>query len=212
MKLDPEVALENRKMARDCLILTALMGAGFLIARRFDLSVFFGLLIGYALAVGNFYFMSVGLTQALSTGDETAAKLKIRQSYLIRTLVMLAVMAFSLWTERIHWVPVVASVFYPRIILAARGAWTWILRRRHPEAPEPAAEVRSLPDAAGEEAPDKAPDEIRDEARKEDGQEEPDEFEKFVKHFAKGPVPGEEKKDALPAEKPEDPGDSSGQS
>ena len=203
MKLDPEVALENRKMARDCLILTALMGAGFLIARRFDLSVFFGLLIGYALAVGNFYFMSVGLTQALSTGDETAAKLKIRQSYLIRTLVMLAVMAFSLWTERIHWVPVVASVFYPRIILAARGAWTWIERRRHPEAGEPAVEVRSLPEAPGTESRDEEPKEAREE---EDG---PDEFEKFVRHFSKGPVPGEEKKDGPPAgEKPEDPGDS----
>ena len=173
MKLDPEVLAENRKMARDCLILTAVMAAGFLVARRFDLSVVWGLLIGYALAVGNFYFMSVGLTKALSTGDETAAKTKIRQSYLIRTLVMLAVMAFSLWTERIHWVPVIASVFYPRIVLAMRGAWTWIRRRRHPEEePEPAA--REIPAEPEEE-------------------ESPDEFEKFVSHFSKGPVPGEEK-------------------
>ena len=172
MKLDPEVLDENRKMARDCLILTAVMAAGFLVARRFDLSVVWGLLIGYALAVGNFYFMSVGLTKALSTGDETAAKTKIRQSYLIRTLVMLAVMAFSLWTERIHWVPVIASVFYPRIVLAMRGAWTWIRRRRHPEEePEPAA--REIPAEPEEETPD--------------------EFEKFVSHFSKGPVPGEEK-------------------
>ena len=173
MKLDPEVLDENRKMARDCLILTAVMAAGFLVARRFDLSVVWGLLIGYALAVGNFYFRSVGLTKALSTGDETAAKTKIRQSYLIRTLVMLAVMAFSLWTERIHWVPVIASVFYPRIVLAMRGAWTWIRRRRHPEEkPEPAA--REIPAEPEEE-------------------ESPDEFEKFVSHFSKGPVPGEEK-------------------
>ena len=173
MKLDPEVLAENRKMARDCLILTAVMAAGFLVARRFDLSVVWGLLIGYVLAVGNFYFMSVGLTAALSTGDETAAKTKIRQSYLIRTLVMLAVMAFSLWTERIHWVPVIASVFYPRIVLAMRGAWTWIRRRRHPEEePEPAA--REIPAEPEEE-------------------ESPDEFEKFVSHFSKGPVPGEEK-------------------
>ena len=172
MKLDPEVLAENRKMARDCLILTAVMAAGFLVARRFDLSVVWGLLIGYALAVGNFYFMSVGLTAALSTGDETAAKTKIRQSYLIRTLVMLTVMAFSLWTERIHWVPVIASVFYPRIVLAMRGAWTWIRRRRHPEEePEPAA--REIPAEPEEE-------------------ESPDEFEKFVSHFSKGPVPGEE--------------------
>ena len=172
MKLDPEVLDENRKMARDCLILTAVMAAGFLVARRFDLSVVWGLLIGYALAVGNFYFMSVGLTKALSTGDETAAKTKIRQSYLIRTLVMLAVMAFSLWTERIHWVPVIASVFYPRIVLAMRGAWTWIRRQRHPEEePEPAA--REIPAEPEEETPD--------------------EFEKFVSHFSEGPVPGEEK-------------------
>ena len=180
MKLDPEVLAENRKMARDCLILTAVMAAGFLVARRFDLSVVWGLLIGYALAVGNFYFMSVGLTAALSTGDETAAKTKIRQSYLIRTLVMLAVMAFSLWTERIHWVPVIASVFYPRIVLAMRGAWTWIRRRRHPEEePEPAAR--------------EIPAEPLNESLNEQEEETPDEFEKFVSHFSKGPVPGEEK-------------------
>ncbi|MBQ3815650.1 MAG: ATP synthase subunit I [Clostridia bacterium] len=180
MKLDPEVLAENRKMARDCLILTAVMAAGFLVARRFDLSVVWGLLIGYALAVGNFYFMSVGLTAALSTGDETAAKTKIRQSYLIRTLVMLAVMAFSLWTERIHWVPVIASVFYPRIVLAMRGAWTWIRRRRHSEEePEPAAREISA--------------EPLNESLNEQEEETPDEFEKFVSHFSKGPVPGEEK-------------------
>ena len=189
MKLDPEVLDENRKMARDCLILTAVMAAGFLVARRFDLSVVWGLLIGYALAVGNFYFMSVGLTKALSTDavrlmgeivKETAAKTKIRQSYLIRTLVMLAVMAFSLWTERIHWVPVIASVFYPRIVLAMRGAWTWIRRRRHPEEePEPAAR--------------EIPAEPLNESLNEPEEETPDEFEKFVSHFSKGPVPGEEK-------------------
>ena len=181
MKLDPEVLDENRKMARDCLILTAVMAAGFLVARRFDLSVVWGLLIGYALAVGNFYFMSVGLTKALSTGDETAAKTKIRQSYLIRTLVMLAVMAFSLWTERIHWVPVIASVFYPRIVLAMRGAWTWIRRRRHPEEePEPAA--REIP-----------AEPLNESLNEQEEEESPDEFEKFVSHFSKGPVPGEEK-------------------
>ncbi|MCR5682461.1 MAG: ATP synthase subunit I [Clostridiales bacterium] len=194
MKLDPEVLEENRKMAVGCLICSLLMAVGFLIARRFDLSVLFGIVIGFLLAVGNFFFMSVGITRALATGDEAAAKTKMRSSYIVRTIVMLAVMALSLAVDRIHWLPVLASVFYPRIVLTARNLWSWYQAKKHPLPPE-------------EEAPrtDADPDAIparslpADDADA-DGDEKPDEFEKFVSHFSKGPVPGKEQKnDGAPA-------------
>ncbi len=173
MKLDPEVAAGNRKMARDCLILSLLMAVGFLIVRRFDLSVVYGLLIGLALAVGNYYFLSVGVTRALSTGDEFWAKRMIRQSFVLRTAVMLTVIGVSVWiwtkNEAIHWVPVVASVFYPRIVLGLRETWKWYRHRNDPPA--------EGPDDANEPEPEE----------EEDGE---DEFEKFVSHFSKGPVPG----------------------
>ena len=189
MKLDPEVIRENRNMALGCACCSLAMAVGFLIARRFDLSALLGILAGFLLSVGNFFFMSVGITKALDTGDEAAAKAKMRSSYIARTIVMLAVMALSLAVDWIHWLPVLASVFYPRIVLTARNLWALYRRRKHPE--EEPAPARSLPEEDGEE---------------EDAEEEPDEFEKFVGHFSKGPVPGERKKDPEPgpADRPED--------
>ena len=183
MKLEPEVIRENRNMALGCACCSAAMAIGFLIARRFDFSVALGILVGFLLAVGNFYFMSLGITKALATGDETAAKARMRSSYIARTIVMLAVMALSLAVDWMHWLPVLASVFYPRIVLTARSLWTWYRHKRSPEE-DPVPAARSVP---GED--------------EEDGEEKPDEFEKFVGHFAKGPVPGEEKKN--PSDKDE---------
>ena len=174
MNLDPEVKTELKKMARDCLILSVLMALGFLLFGMMSMAVVYGLLIGYALAVGNFFFLSVGVTRALDTGDEAAAKRIMLTSRTLRTVVMLAVMGVCIWTwthsERIHWLPVVAAAFYPRIVIAARGWIAWFLHRKDP-APETA-------------------EPYEDDA---DEEEEEDGFEKFVGHFAKGPVPGEEK-------------------
>ena len=194
MKLDPEVLDENRKMAVGCLCCSLAMAVGFLVARRFDLSVLFGIVIGFLLAVGNFFFMSVGITRALATGDEVTAKAKMRSSYIVRTIVMLAVMALSLAVDWIHWLPVLASVFYPRIVLTARSLWSWYKAKKNP-----------LPPASGEDAPESAEADLSDPdavpARSlpaddyEDGEDSPDEFEKFVSHFSKGPVPGKDRKD-----------------
>jgi len=174
MKLDPEVRSELLKMARDCLILSLVMALGFLIFGKLNAAAVYGLLIGYALAVGNFFFLSLGVTRALDTGDEAAAKRVMLLSRTVRTVVMLAVMGVCIWvwtqSERIHWLPVAAAAFYPRIIIGVRGMLAWYLHRKDP-APEGSAPY---------------PEEDEDEEAKED------EFEKFVGRFSKGPVPGEE--------------------
>ena len=178
MKLDPEVLAENKKMALGCLWCSLAMALGFLIARRLDFAVVLGIVVGFLLAVGNFYFMSVGITRALATGDEITAKKKMRVSYIFRTVVMLAVMALSLVVDWMAWLPVLASVFYPRIILTVRNLLLTLDRKRHPE------KYREEEEAAAAAA---VPYEDDEEEENEDG------FEKFVSHFSKGPVPGEEK-------------------
>ncbi len=196
MKLDPEVLEENRKMAVGILCCSLLMAVGFVIARRFDLSVLLGLIVGFLLAAGNFFFMSVGITRALATGDEAAAKAKMRSSYIVRTIVMLAVMALSLAVDHIHWLPVLASVFYPRIVLTARNLWSWYRAKKHPLPPEESPETLPDPDAA----PDAVPARSLPADEEEDEEDRPDEFEKFVSHFSKGPLPGKEpKNDGSPA-------------
>ena len=174
VKLDPEVRGELFKMARDCLILSLVMALGFLVFGKLNLAAVWGLLIGYALAVGNFFFLSVGVTRALDTGDEAAAKRVMLASRTARTVVLLGVMGVCVWiwtqSERIHWLPVVAAAFYPRIVIAARGLFAWYA---HKKDPAPAQTERT-----------EEPEEPEEETE--------DEFEKFVGHFSKGPVPGEE--------------------
>lgn len=61
-----------------------------------------GTLVGYVLSFGNFVLMSVGVLKALETGDEVMAKLKMRRSYVFRTVVMLAVIGVSIAVEFVN--------------------------------------------------------------------------------------------------------------
>lgn len=165
MKFDPEVKKEIKFMALGCALCSAVVMLVFAFIGKFDLSVLFGALVGYVLAVGNFILMSYGVVKALETGDEASAKLKMRSSYIWRTIVMLGVMALAIAFEAVHWVPVLISVFYPRIIITARGIFNNIRARKNPPP-----DYEPLPD--------------------DDEEEKTDEFEKFVSGFSKGSVPG----------------------
>ena len=162
MKIDPIVKKETGYMALGSLICTAVVALVFVLLRKFDVTVALGCLVGYVLTVGNFFVMSNTLTKAISTGDEVTAKLKMKQSYVTRSVVMLVVMGASIVLEQIHWVPVIASVFYPRIVIFVRGIVQNIRNRKNP--------------------PEENPDNY---VKWEDDEEETDEFEKFVGGFSK---------------------------
>lgn len=147
-----------------------------------------GCVIGWLLSFGNFFFMSLGVTKALETGDENTAKLKMRSSYIGRTIVMLAVMAVSLVIEQIHWLPVVASVFYPRIVITANNLFGLARSRKKHLAGEDESETVGGEDGVQTAENVKAEEELNEEP------EETDELEKFMKGFYKGSVPGEENK------------------
>lgn len=177
MKLDPIVKKETGLMAAGCLACTVVLALVFVVLGKFDLTVALGCLVGYALAVGNFFVMSCTLTKAIASGDEVTAKLKMKQSYVTRSVVMLVVMAVSIVVEWIHWVPVIAAVFYPRIIIFIRGIVQNIRAAKHPEEQTESVEESE-----------------KQYVKWEDDEEESDEFEKFVSGFSKAPVP-EAKKD-----------------
>ncbi len=166
MKLDPEIKKDVGFMAVGCGVCSVIVAAVFAVIGKFDMSVLIGTVVGYILAFGNFVSMTYGVIKALETGDENAAKLKMKSSYTVRTIIMLAVMGASIVLDFIHWVPVIVSVFYPRVIITARNVWRGITHKGGDEA---VSEVTSS-----------APSPIEDE------EEETDEFEKFVSGFSKG--------------------------
>lgn len=134
MKLDPIVKRETGYMALGCLVGTAVTALVFVLLGRFDMSVALGCLIGYVMTVGNFFWMSCALSLALEE-DEVATQLKMKRSYVLRSVIMLVVMGASIVLDGIHWVPVVAAVFYPRIIIFLRGIVQSIKDRNAPTPP-----------------------------------------------------------------------------
>ena len=181
MNLAPEVKKQIRIMAIGCAICAALVFAGFCIFDKFSPALLIGTVLGYAIAIGNFYFTSVGVTLAVETGDEVAAKRKLRSSYIIRTIVILALLVGSILLSQkygiINGIPVAAGVFYVRIVIAAMSVVNYFKLKNAPPLP---------PEENGEEKAQPSPAEEDEEEEKEDG------FEKFVGHFAKGPIPGKD--------------------
>ena len=176
MRLEKEVKQEINKITLGSLICSVIIVAVFLIIKKLDAAVLIGAAIGFVYSSANFFFMSVGITNALATGDETAAKMKLRSSYMTRTVAMLAIVAASLLLDFINPIPVLISVFYAKIIITVCNLWdTYVLKKNVSETIE-----NPIPYVEDE--------------------EENDEFEKFVGRFSKGPVPGEENKNDNKAE------------
>lgn len=139
MKLDPVVKRETAYIAASSFVCAAVIQLVFFLLGEWDLSVALGGVVGWILAVGNFFLMSLDVQRAVECGDENQAKLKMRASYTWRMMAMLAGMVVSFIVDAIHWVPVVASVFYPRIVITVRQLWQKYVLKIPEETPAASA-------------------------------------------------------------------------
>ena len=189
MNLAPEVKKQIRIMALGCAACALLVLVGFVVFDKFSIQLVLGTVVGYLLAIGNFYFMSIGVTLAVETGEEIAAKRKLRVSYAFRTVGILTILVASIILSQkygvINWIPVAAGVFYVRIVIAAMSVVKYFKLKNAPLLP-PEEDDGDKPESDDPE---------------EDEEAEEDEFEKFVGHFAKGPVPGKDTKEAKDGKK-----------
>lgn len=88
---------ETGIVACGVLLCTALMNLVFAMLGQFDFSVLLGGAVGAFLALGNFFFMALGISLAAYKAENqeiNAGKLLVRNSYLLRLLV-LAVLLFT---------------------------------------------------------------------------------------------------------------------
>jgi len=167
MRFDKEIRQNLIFMAVGCGICSVLAVLAAWIIGQLTMPVLLGCLVGWILSFGNFFFMTVGIIMALETGDEKEAKRKMRNSRIFRTVIMLGIIALTiLFPHYVHWLPVILSTFYPRILITAKGYWDFFRHRNDP-VPE---NLNPVPD---------------------EDEEDEDGFEKFVGHFSKGNVPGE---------------------
>ena len=88
---------ETGIVAAGVLLCTAVMVGVFAMLGKYDVSILLGGAAGALLAVGNFFFMAVGITLAADKAEKqevNAGKLLARNSYMLR-LLALAVLLFA---------------------------------------------------------------------------------------------------------------------
>ena len=130
MKPQEAVVKETGHIAIGTLILTAVMLIVFAVIGRFSLNVLFGGLYGCALAVANFFFLGMTVKRVAESapklqGEEAdpdavkLAKLKMRQSYMLRMLLGAGLLIVALAVLKLNWIACVCPLIFPRITISA---------------------------------------------------------------------------------------------
>ncbi len=126
MKPQKAVVQETRRIAVGTAILCAAMLAVFLVLGRMSWQVALGALIGYALAVGNFFVMAMDvqrLMDGVDPGEDGAvkkAKAKMRLSYNRRMLAIVLLLAAAILWLGVNWITAVAPLVFPSLVIKAR--------------------------------------------------------------------------------------------
>ena len=117
MKIDPTVRKETGYIAIVTLLAGVLQQAVFLILGKWTLSVLLGGVYGWAVALGNFFFMCLSIQKAVSQEEKDAkSTLKFSQSMRLLALFLLAMAAF--YAPFLHSVSAVIPYLYPRLAIA----------------------------------------------------------------------------------------------
>ena len=119
------VKKEVRRVAVGSLILTAAMLVVFALLGRMNLSVLLGGLYGCLLAVGNFFFLGVTVKRIADTENAAdpeqiaQAKLKMRSSYITRTVITGALLIVGLAVFKFNWIACLLPMIFPRVAILA---------------------------------------------------------------------------------------------
>ena len=129
MKPDKAVKKETGILLLGTLILCGVLCGIFAIVKKFDYTVVTGTLLGGLASVANFFFM--GLTIQSAVGKEPdMAKKKIQLSYTVRMLALLGVLGVGVYLPYFHWLAVLVSALFPRVIILFRGI---VLKKQEPQ-------------------------------------------------------------------------------
>lgn len=126
-KIDPTVKKETAIIAGGSALCSVIMNLIFFLIAKYtnvcvyDYTVITGSILGWAIAVLNFLLMGVTVQKAVLIEDKQAAKKKIQLSYMLRTGLLVLAMAAGVLLPWFHWLPVLASVIFPRIVIVFRS-------------------------------------------------------------------------------------------
>lgn len=120
MKIDKTVQKETIYIATWTFVLSVLMQSVFLIIGNWDYKVILGNLLGYSIAVLNFFLMGLTVQKAvLKSEKEAKTAMKLSQTY--RNLLVLVVVIVGIVLPCFNTWAVIIPVFFPRIAIAFRS-------------------------------------------------------------------------------------------
>lgn len=74
------------------LICLGLMIGVYLLIDKYNMKVLLGGIVGTLIAIGNFFFMAIGLSNLADDATEGKVRVRTQGSFMVRTLVMLALL------------------------------------------------------------------------------------------------------------------------
>ncbi len=123
MKVDKVVKKETINIAIGILICSVITQFIFLIIGRYSLGVLLGSVYGGAVVLLNFFLMGLTVQNATKIADQKEAKKRIQFSYSMRQLGLFLLIGAGMYIATtsgvFHWFPILISIIYPRIIIAA---------------------------------------------------------------------------------------------
>lgn len=106
---------QTRNIAIGVLIGDALMLLVFFLLKKLNWTVFTGAALGSAAAVWNFYTMGKTVQKALQDAD--TAQFRVRRSYTLRTMTLVAVLAAGMLVDWFHPFAVAIPLLFPGLTI-----------------------------------------------------------------------------------------------
>lgn len=104
--------------------LCVVMDIVFLLIGRFDITVFWGTLLGFACTSLNFCFLALAVVKSVGKGK--AAGGYIGSSYLLRLFFIGVVVVFSIKSPYCNYIATVIPLLFPRVIITVlQGIMKW---------------------------------------------------------------------------------------
>ena len=113
--LSQEIKNDIKKLSIYVLIMTVIMVGIFAAVRCFDMSVVWGAILGYAAAMANFILLAITLTKSLGKAEHATRTIGL--SYVLRMVLIAAVVILAIKLPFINYVAAVIPLIFPRFAI-----------------------------------------------------------------------------------------------
>lgn len=113
---NPVITETLRILVGMVLCLGGMLGVYALIG-KFSIAVLIGGIVGTVIAVGNFFFMAIGLSNLADDATESRIRIRTQSSFLIRTVAMLGLLAVAIYFGKCDALATLLPLLFIRPIL-----------------------------------------------------------------------------------------------